>query len=333
MASPTHSARTQSAASPEVGAVRSARNDAGAGLRAAQRAKSHAQAMAAMAPPSPGRRPPWTDHRPLAPPGQPYVTAEVFFEHDSTRLAGAERATLAAVAELVGRKTPERVDVDGYADVRGAESYNDGLSDRRVDAVLAVLEPALSAAALTTVVGIGHGEEASVAGDHAAWRKVRISARAAARPPKEAEEEGPTIRPAMPPEVVSREDELRWSSRKQVYEQALTGSAREALAKIGLSPSWLLRRVEAGYGPVQVDDLIDRASLTLDREFMADGMPAPQRAQRTPGARQTRAASVADEPYRFRIGVLEALLKRGLAMPGAGSRIQSLQRQLASGGS
>lgn len=61
----------------------------------------------------------------------PFVT----FEYDSDRLEAGSAATLDQAVETLRRNSDLRIEVAGYTDDRGPESYNRALSQRRADAV------------------------------------------------------------------------------------------------------------------------------------------------------------------------------------------------------
>jgi len=89
------------------------------------------------------------------------LAADVFFAFDSAELSPEASAFLRedVAAGLAGRQLPA-IAVDGHTDSRGDDPYNDDLSQRRAEAVAAVLRDALPG---TEVTSAGFGEREPVA--------------------------------------------------------------------------------------------------------------------------------------------------------------------------
>jgi outer membrane protein OmpA-like peptidoglycan-associated protein len=86
---------------------------------------------------------------------------DILFAVDSATLTGSLQADLAAVAASLNRYPNTRVNVIGHTDNTGAAAYNQGLSQRRAQAVASVLVNAGVAPA--RINAIGRGEDAPVA--------------------------------------------------------------------------------------------------------------------------------------------------------------------------
>jgi OOP family OmpA-OmpF porin len=67
------------------------------------------------------------------------VTAAVYFEFDRSGLRSDELPKLDALAARIKDRSFDRLDAVGYADRIGEEPYNDQLSRKRADAVVAYL--------------------------------------------------------------------------------------------------------------------------------------------------------------------------------------------------
>ena len=87
----------------------------------------------------------------------------VFFGFDSDVVLATSRQQLDHVADVLKRHPDVQVEIAGFADTRGPEKYNMGLSQRRADAVRAHLEQAGVNPANLTVVA--YGESRSDASD------------------------------------------------------------------------------------------------------------------------------------------------------------------------
>ncbi len=91
------------------------------------------------------------------------VAADVLFAFDRADLTAPAQAKIAEVAQrLVADGATGRVSIVGHTDSQGSDSYNQDLSDRRAQAVAAVLQPALAGQDLQFAVE-GRGESEPVA--------------------------------------------------------------------------------------------------------------------------------------------------------------------------
>jgi len=86
---------------------------------------------------------------------------DILFAVDSATLTGSLQADLAAVAASLNRYPNTRVNVIGHTDNTGAAAYNQGLSQRRAQAVSSVLINA--GVAPSRINAIGRGEDAPIA--------------------------------------------------------------------------------------------------------------------------------------------------------------------------
>ena len=87
-------------------------------------------AACAMPPPPPPPAPP------PAPPPLPYL---VFFDWNSAVVAPSGREVIALAAQAFKAGSPVTVQVTGFTDTSGSTAYNQKLSERRANAVAAVL--------------------------------------------------------------------------------------------------------------------------------------------------------------------------------------------------
>lgn len=86
---------------------------------------------------------------------------DILFAVDSTALLGALRSDLAALADNIRRFPGSTIDVFGHTDNTGAASYNRDLSNRRANAVAAVLIN--NGVAGSRIRSIGRGEDDPIA--------------------------------------------------------------------------------------------------------------------------------------------------------------------------
>ncbi|OZM80803.1 OmpA family protein [Pseudonocardia sp. MH-G8] len=86
------------------------------------------------------------------------LAADVLFEFDRADLGPQSQPSLDEAAEIVRQAAAgKRVNVDGYTDSKGDDTYNQQLSEARARMVEAALAPLVQAADVTFVVA-GHGE-------------------------------------------------------------------------------------------------------------------------------------------------------------------------------
>jgi outer membrane protein OmpA-like peptidoglycan-associated protein len=95
--------------------------------------------------------------------GDTIVLKGVTFESGRAKLRADSRTILDGVAEALQKRPELKVEVGGHTDDRGADDYNQALSQRRADAVLGYLvEHGVDAAGLSAV---GYGEAQPVDGN------------------------------------------------------------------------------------------------------------------------------------------------------------------------
>ena len=90
------------------------------------------------------------------------LAADLLFAFDSAELTPAAQEKLGEVAAIIRQKAQGRVRIDGYTDSVGDERYNQGLSERRAQAVRTALA-AMPGLEQTEFVVQGHGEADPVA--------------------------------------------------------------------------------------------------------------------------------------------------------------------------
>jgi outer membrane protein OmpA-like peptidoglycan-associated protein len=73
---------------------------------------------------------------PAPPPARTYL---VFFDWDKYDLSARAKQIISEAADNAGKVKVTRIEVNGYADLSGTHTYNQGLSQRRADAVAAEL--------------------------------------------------------------------------------------------------------------------------------------------------------------------------------------------------
>jgi OOP family OmpA-OmpF porin len=135
---------------------------------------------APMAAPAPAPRPAPPPPRVVAPapvPAPSYVIEDVHFDFDRATLKPGATSTLDQVANELQQQRGVRYEVVGHTDSVGSDAYNQGLSERRAEAVRAYLvSHGVSASQLTTR---GEGESNPVASnttsaDRAKNRRVEV---------------------------------------------------------------------------------------------------------------------------------------------------------------
>jgi OOP family OmpA-OmpF porin len=127
--------------------------------------------------PAPQPAPPPRVVAPAPVPAPSYVIEDVHFDFDKATLKPGATSTLDQVANDLQQQRGVRYEVVGYTDSVGSEAYNQGLSERRAEAVRAYLvSHGVSASQLTTR---GEGESNPVASnttsaDRAKNRRVEV---------------------------------------------------------------------------------------------------------------------------------------------------------------
>ena len=103
----------------------------------------------------------------------------VYFGFDSALLLATARSQLDVSAAMLKRNPDVKVEITGYADARGPESYNLKLSERRAEAVREYLEKAGVEAQRMSTRGLGEshaGASATSANGLAENRRVELRA-------------------------------------------------------------------------------------------------------------------------------------------------------------
>jgi peptidoglycan-associated lipoprotein len=88
----------------------------------------------------------------------------VYFEFDSSEINDADRATIEAHAQYLGRNSTAAITLEGHADERGSREYNIALGERRANAVRQLMT--LIGAAGQQIRTVSYGEERPVAEGH-----------------------------------------------------------------------------------------------------------------------------------------------------------------------
>ncbi len=105
-------------------------------------------------------------------PNSPLARRVIYFEFDSSEIAGEDQEVLSAHANHLATNGGSLV-MEGHADERGSREYNIGLGDRRAQAVRRVLE--LNGVSGSQLSVVSYGEEKPAAEGHSetAWRLNR----------------------------------------------------------------------------------------------------------------------------------------------------------------
>jgi outer membrane protein OmpA-like peptidoglycan-associated protein len=91
------------------------------------------------------------------------VAADVLFAFNRATLTSAAKSRIDAVVQVLRQRAGgKQVTVDGYTDAKGSDTYNQGLSQRRAEAVRGALAAAVSESGITFVVR-GRGEADPIA--------------------------------------------------------------------------------------------------------------------------------------------------------------------------
>jgi outer membrane protein OmpA-like peptidoglycan-associated protein len=84
------------------------------------------------------------------------LTIHVNFDTAKSNIRKSDAADLKKAEQFVGKYRSCKIEIDGYTDSRGSDAYNQGLSERRADAVKAYLvEHGATAADQITTRGFG----------------------------------------------------------------------------------------------------------------------------------------------------------------------------------
>lgn len=95
------------------------------------------------------------------------INLQVKFDNNADVVKPAFYEEIGAVAEFMKSYKDSTVEVQGYTDSRGSEAYNQGLSQRRADAVRAILIDKFGVAA-ARVTAVGYGEANPIADNESA---------------------------------------------------------------------------------------------------------------------------------------------------------------------
>jgi len=97
----------------------------------------------------------------------------VYFEYDSTVINSEGEAVVAKYAGYLQANPTARVRLEGHADERGTTAYNQGLGERRAQAVEASLLAKGAAANQLSILSYGEERPAVPGHDEAAWAQNR----------------------------------------------------------------------------------------------------------------------------------------------------------------
>ncbi len=98
--------------------------------------------------------------------------SDLFFDFDSAVVKPGGYAEIERIANVLNNYPQTRMRVEGHTDTKGADAYNMQLSQRRADAVKAILvQRGVAPARIDTV---GFGESQPISSSHAANRRVSI---------------------------------------------------------------------------------------------------------------------------------------------------------------
>lgn len=106
-----------------------------------------------------------------------YKLENVNFEFDSAKLTSSSSAMLDEAVKILKRHSDMQVEIAGHTDSRGSDEYNQGLSERRAQAVADYLIAHGSNAGNITVKGYGESQPVEVddsEAGHAANRRVEL---------------------------------------------------------------------------------------------------------------------------------------------------------------
>jgi len=106
-------------------------------------------------------------------PSSPLSRRVIYFEFDSSVIAGEDQDLLSAHANYLGANGGASIVLEGHADERGSREYNIGLGDRRAQAVRRVLELNGVSASQASVVSYGEEKPAAEGHSETAWRLNR----------------------------------------------------------------------------------------------------------------------------------------------------------------
>jgi peptidoglycan-associated lipoprotein len=110
---------------------------------------------------------------PLDDPSSLLSRRTVYFDFDRSDIKDADRATIEAHAQYLGRNGSAAITLEGHADERGSREYNIALGERRANAVRQLMT--LIGAAGQQIRTVSYGEERPVAESHSedSWKLNR----------------------------------------------------------------------------------------------------------------------------------------------------------------
>lgn len=111
--------------------------------------------------------------RPIKGASDPADTWLVYFELDSSKVAGRYQDMLAAHANYLAAHPDARMTIEGHADERGSREYNIALGERRARAVRDLLVLLGAAPKQLSMVSYGEERPADPGHNEAAWRLNR----------------------------------------------------------------------------------------------------------------------------------------------------------------
>lgn len=97
---------------------------------------------------------------------------EAFFDYDSSQLKPGAYSEIRRVSDILNKYPQTTIEVGGHTDTRGAEEYNQKLSEQRAEAVKAELIN--NGVAANRIMAVGYGESRPISSDHAMNRRVEI---------------------------------------------------------------------------------------------------------------------------------------------------------------
>lgn len=97
----------------------------------------------------------------------------VYFDYDSSQIAGSERSKLEAIADYLRANASVGLIVEGHCDERGSNEYNLALGERRAQAVRAYLIGLGIPSDGIKTVSYGEEQPAAFGHDESSWRSNR----------------------------------------------------------------------------------------------------------------------------------------------------------------
>lgn len=97
---------------------------------------------------------------------------EAYFDYDSSQLKPGAYAELRRISDVLIRYPQTTIEVGGHTDTRGAEDYNQKLSEKRAQAVAGEL--IRNGIPSQRIRAVGYGKSRPISSDHAVNRRVEI---------------------------------------------------------------------------------------------------------------------------------------------------------------